>query len=357
MLSAVQGCTHVIHVASPFPDRKPSNPEDLIKPAVDGTLAVLKAASAAGTVKRVVLTSSIAAVHDTSIALPKDKEESKTFDEESWTNTEDSNLDTYALSKTLAEKAAWDYIKDLPEDKKIDLAVINPGVVIGPLLTKRYTTSHNAIKKLLDKSTPAVAKIQFNITDVRDVATAHVKALTLPEAVGKRHLIVNTAAWLKEIALVLQKEFRPQGYFIPVLTAPNALVRVSSIYDKSMKIVVPRLGKEVKYDNTRMTQVLKISPTDFEKTVIDTANSMIEHGIIKKSKKVTKKERESNTTTTTTTNDIPTDGTVDSTNKQNGDAVDSTGDGEKKPDELEPEDKEKKLDVQAPAPALEVTAN
>lgn len=330
----------------------PSNPDELIKPAVDGTLAVLKAVSEVGTVKRVVLTSSIAAVHDTSIVLPKDKEESKSFDEESWTNTEDAALDTYALSKTLAEKAAWDFVKELPEEKKFELAVINPGVVIGPLLTKRYTTSHLSIKKLLDKSTPVVAKIHFNITDVRDVALAHVKALTLPEAAGKRHLIVNSSAWLKEIALILQKEFRPQGYFIPIHTAPNILVRVSSIYDKSVKIVVPRLGKEVKYENKRMTEVLKISPTDLEKTVIDTANSMIEHGIIKKSKKITKKERESNAV-------LANDGVVGDAGKQNGDAVvDSTGDGEKKPDELEPEDKEKKVEVPPPASAaVEVAAN
>ena len=332
----------------------PSNPDDLIKPAVDGTLAVLKAASEVGTVKRVVLTSSIAAVHDTSIALPKEKEESKTFDEESWTNTEDPTLDTYALSKTLAEKAAWDFVKDLPEDKKFELAVINPGVVIGPLLTKRYTTSHLSIKKLLDKSTPAVAKIHFNVTDVRDVALAHVRALTVPEAAGKRHLIVNSPVWFKEIALILQKEFRPQGYPIPVHTAPNILVRVSSIYDKSVKIVVPRLGKEVKYENKRMTEILKISPTDLEKTIIDTANSMIEQGIIKKSKKITKKERESNAVLANDAADVG-----DAGNKQqNGDAVvDSTGDGEKKPDELEPEDKEKKVEVPPPASAVEVAAN
>lgn len=248
------GCTHVIHMASPFPDRVPSNPDELIKPAVDGTLAVLRAVTEAGGVKRVVLTSSIAAVFDTSIPIPKDKETDKTFDEESWTDVENSGIDAYAKSKTLAEKAAWDYVKELPEDKKFELAVINPGMVIGPLLCKRYTTSHLAIKSLLNRAQPAMPKLNCNITDVRDVAQAHVTALTLAEAAGKRHLIVNNSVWMKDLAAIVQKEFRPKGYFVVSFTAPNFLVRVSSFYDQGAKMVAPRLGREVKYDNKRVRQ-------------------------------------------------------------------------------------------------------
>ena len=242
----------MIHVASPYPDRAPSNPDDLIKPAVEGTQAVLRAVSEAGGVKRVVLTSSIAAVYDSSIPMPKEKEESKTFDEESWTDVENSSVDLYAKSKTLAEKAAWDFVKELPEEKRFELAVINPGMVIGPLLSKRYTTSHVAIKKLLDKSAPAYPKLNCNITDVRDVAQAHLVALTSPEAAGKRHLVVNHSVWMKDLAAIIQKELRPKGYFVPSLTAPNFLVRVSSFVDRGVKIVVPRLGREVKYDNKRV---------------------------------------------------------------------------------------------------------
>jgi len=322
---AVRGVTHVIHVASPFPDRIPSNPDELIKPAVEGTLAVLKAASEAGSVKRVVLTSSIAAVYDSSIAIPKDREETKTFTEEDWTDHEDPLLEPYAKSKTLAEKAAWDFVKELSDEKKFELVAINPGMVIGPLLTKRYTTSHLAIKKLLDKSTPAVARLKCNITDVRDVAQAHVAALTIPEAAGQRHLIVNHSVWIKDMALIIQKEFKPKGYFVPTFTAPNLLVRVSSIYDKGVKLVVPRLGKEVKYDNKRMQEVLKVTPIELEKTIIDTANSFIEEGIIKKSKKSQKVEG----------------------------AEQAKGNGEAAPEggkELEPEDKEKSA-VAESAPA------
>jgi nucleoside-diphosphate-sugar epimerase len=251
--SAVAGSTHVIHVASPFPDRVPSNPEELIRPAVDGTLNVLKAVTEAGGVKRVVLTSSIAAVYDSSIPIPKEQETTKTFDEENWTDVDNASVDVYAKSKTLAEKAAWDYLKELPEEKKFELAVINPGMVIGPLLNKRFTTSHLAIKSLLDKSRPAYPKLNCNVTDVRDVAQAHLIALTLPEAAGKRHLIVNHSVWMKDLAAILQKEFRPKGYFVPSLTAPNFLVRVSSFVDKGARFVAPRLGREVKYDNKRVS--------------------------------------------------------------------------------------------------------
>lgn len=242
----------MIHVASPFPDRVPSNPDDVLKPAIDGTLSVLKAVSEAGGVKRVVLTSSIAAVYDSSIPIPKDQEAGKAFDEESWTEVDHAAIDVYAKSKTLAEKAAWDYVKELPEEKKFELAVINPGMVIGPLLNKRYTTSHIAIKSMLDKTRPAYPKLNCNLTDVRDVALAHVTALTLAEAAGKRHLIVNHSVWMKDIAAILQKEFRPKGYFVPSLTAPNFLVRVSSFVDRGAKMVAPRLGREVKYDNKRV---------------------------------------------------------------------------------------------------------
>lgn len=158
-----------------------------------------------------VLTSSIAAVYDACLPLPKENEESKTFNEEHWTNPDDPLLDPYARSKTLAEKAAWDFVKELPEDKKFELAVINPAVVLGPLLSKNMATSHAFIKKLLDRSAPAIAKINVCFTDVRDVAKAHVAALTIAEAAGHRHLIVTKNMWLKDIALTLKKEFQPKG--------------------------------------------------------------------------------------------------------------------------------------------------
>lgn len=295
----------MIHVASPFPDKIPSNPDDLIKPAVDGTLNVLKAASEAA-VKRVVLTSSIAAVYDPSVAIPKENEETKKFNEENWTNTEDPHLDSYSKSKTLAERAAWDFVKELPEGKKLDLAVINPGGVLGPLNSKNMSTSILLVKKLMDRSVPAVAKLFLCITDVRDVALAHLKALTNPDAVGNRHIIVSHGMWMKELAQILQKEFKPQGYYIPTMVAPNFIIWLNSLIEKSFKLVVSRLSREYNYDNKRvsdclsifvlqfctyfkMKDVLGITPIEIEKTIIDTANSLIELEILKKPKKKEKK--------------------------------------------------------------------
>ena len=321
----------------------------------------MKAAAEAGTVKRVVITSSIAAVYDSSIPVPKEKEESKLFDETSWTDLENASIDIYAKSKTLAEKAAWDFVKELSDDKKFELVAINPGMVIGPLLTKRFTTSHAVVKKLLDKSTPAVAKLNCNITDVRDVAQAHLQALVLPEVAGQRHLIVSHSVWVKEVAMILQKEFSPQGYFVPTFTAPNALVRVSSFIDKGVKLVVPRLGKECKYDNKRMQEVLKITPIDLEKTVIDTANSMIEMGVIKRSKKSLKPKKENapqeegkflmlfmSFTRLILSPSVFIAAKTNGTEEPKEEAV-------KKTEELEPEDKAVK--TEAPAVSVEVAAN
>ncbi|XP_074604727.1 uncharacterized protein LOC141858020 [Brevipalpus obovatus] len=290
---AVKGCKYVIHVASPFPNVIPSDPEaELIKPAVDGTLSVLKACSETPEVKRVVLTSSIVAIYDASIPLPEENEQSKTFNEENWTNTEDVHLDTYAKSKALAEKAAWNFVKELPAEKKFELVSINPGLILGPLLTSVLPTSLDVVKRLLDRSVPAVAKLCLPICDVRDVAAAHIKALTVPEAAGHRHIVVTTSVWMREIAVILHKEFKPLGYSIPTMVAFNFMVWLSAFVDKTYKLILSRLSREFKFDTKRMTEVLGITPTDHSKTIIDTAHSLIDMGIVKKPKK-SKKTKES----------------------------------------------------------------
>lgn len=288
---AVKGCKYVIHVASPFPLTIPSDPDELIKPAVDGTLNVLKACAEVGGVKRVVLTSSIVAVYDPSIPPPKEHEEDKAFTEEDWTNIEDPHLDVYAKSKVLAEKAAWDFVKELPEEKKFELVAINPGLVLGPLYSKVVPTSLDLVRRLLDRATPAVAKLCLPICDVRDVSQAHIKALTAPEAAGHRHIIVTDSVWMKDIAMVLHKEFKPLGYSIPTVVAPNFFVWMSSFMDKTYKLVLPRLSRDFKYDTKRMTEVLGITPTEYVKTIVDSGHSLIEMGAVKKPKK-SKKARE-----------------------------------------------------------------
>ncbi|KAK7478306.1 hypothetical protein BaRGS_00030458, partial [Batillaria attramentaria] len=275
--AAVKGVTYVIHVASPFPASQPKDENEVIQPAVEGTQSVLKACVATKTVKRVVLTSSCVAVNWSNT------NSDKVHTEEDWSDVE--SLDAYAKSKTLAEKAAWDYIKELPDEDKIELAVINPAYVMGPVLHGSQCTSMEVAKRLLERSLPAVPKLNFAIVDVRDVAAAHVKAMTSPEAAGNRHLIVNTNMWMKEMAQILAKEFRPQGYSVPTVNCPYFALWMSALFDKSVKMILPQVNKVHKFDNKRMKEVLGIEPHDAKETIIDMAYSLIENGFIKKTKK------------------------------------------------------------------------
>lgn len=289
--SVVAGCQYVCHVASPFPLQVPSDPDVIIKPAVDGTLTVMKAAAADGNVKRLVLTSSLAAIHDVK-CLDGKQDPDKVYNEDDWVDVD--QVETYSQSKILAEKAAHKFIEDLPQEegkKKLELVVINPSYVLGPLLTEHYASSVTGIKRLLDLSAPGVPKFNLAICDVRDVALAHVKALESPEHVGKRYLIFTESRWMRDIARMVQKEFKPLGYRVPTMVVPNVLVWLGSFVDKSTALLVPRLSKEFKLDNKRMVEDLKITPTDVEKTVIDTCYSLIDMGVIRTTHKYKKSKQ------------------------------------------------------------------
>ena len=194
---AVKDCDYVLHVASPISLDIPENETETIKPAVEGTLRVLKAAKNAG-VKRVVLTSSFAAVGYSH------KDPGKLITETSWTDPNDKNLSAYLRSKTLAEKAAWDFIA---HEDTMELSVINPVGIFGPLLGADLSTGHEIIKRLLDGSMKATPKIPFGIVDVRDVADLHLRAMVNPKANGQRFLaLAGEIMWLPGIALLLKNK-------------------------------------------------------------------------------------------------------------------------------------------------------
>lgn len=282
---ALKGCQYVVHVASPFPNAEPNHPDDVIKPAVEGTKRVLKFAAEAGTVKRVVVTSTMAAVHG-----EVDETGDRVFDENDWTNPDWKSLEAYAKSKTLAEKAAWDFVSELPQGKRFELVTINPSLVLGPVLHGTYGTSVEVIKRLLDKTSPLIPYVNFAICDVRDVARAHVEALTVPEAAGKRHIINTGNLWLKDAASMLREEFCSQGYYIPFLTSPNLGLWLVGFVDKSARMLYPRLGKVFKFSNKRMQEVFGIRPRSMRDTISDTAHSLIQTGIISEAPKYQAKQ-------------------------------------------------------------------
>ncbi|XP_063595452.1 uncharacterized protein LOC134772408 [Penaeus indicus] len=331
---AVEGCTGVLHVASPFPDLVNQQAEEagLVDTAKDGTLQVLKAvaAHAAASVKRVVVTSSFAAV----FGEPAPDGE-KTYTEEDWTDAESTTIDAYTKSKVVAEKAAWDYVKELPDDQKFELTVINPTFVLGPPLLEAHksATSVNFMAQIVNRAYPGVPRVQLPICDVRDVAKAHVKALTAPEAVNNRHIIYTDSVWIKDIALAASKEFKPQGYSIPTGQLPYFLCWVAGLFNKGMKNnILPRLGKQLTASNKRMVEVLGVEPTAIDCTVQDMVYALVDLGIVRKAKKY--KQVGSRAEVPAVNGEVEED-------KKEGKEEEKAEEAEEKK-ELEPEDKEKK---------------
>ncbi|PIK48965.1 hypothetical protein BSL78_14178 [Apostichopus japonicus] len=275
--NAVDGCDYVIHTASPFPLSTPSDENEIIKPAVDGTLNVLKAC--AGKVKRVVLTSSCAAVG----IYVNGPDES--LSEKDWTDEKHPAAIAYVKSKKLAEKAAWDYQKGLNDEQQFELATINPSLVLGPILTQQGGSSIDLLKRFLSGKDIGLPRICMCICDVRDVARAHVVAMTLPEAAGNRHIVSTGPMWLSEVGGILKEEFGPQGYKPTTRTVPDFTVKIGSWFVSEMKTYKSLLGKYVNYDNTRMREVLKIEPRPLKETICDMGYSLIEEGKVAKSKK------------------------------------------------------------------------
>lgn len=338
--AAVKDCSYVIHTASPFPSTPPPNPDDVLKPAVDGTKTVLKACTDAGTVKRVVITGSVAAIHGEMVM-----EEGKVYTEGDWTNTESASLDLYSKSKTIAERAAWDFVKELSEDKKFELAVVNPGLVLGPVINGAISTSVEIVKRLLEHSMPMVPKANFAVCDVRDVAVAHLKALTLPNAADHRHIICTQNVWVKDIALALSKEFKPHGYNIPSMVAPYFAVWLNSFIDKMSRTILPRIGREFRFDNKRMRDELGITPRELNQTLIDTAYSLIENGFVKKTKKYkqNKGSLADQSNPAADGNDTQTEEKESTAKEETKDEKNAGSNDEMK--ELEPEDKPEKINA------------
>ena len=269
---AVHGCSYVLHVASPFPNRTPEHEDELIKPAKEGTLRVLRAAADAG-VKRVVLTSSLAAVSGGHAF-----EDGRVFAESDWSIIE--RCPPYPKSKTLAERAAWDFVAGLGSDAPMELCVINPGAVLGPVLNRHYSTSGEVVRKLMAKELPGTAKIGFSWVDVRDVASAHIAAMTTPGAAGQRFCCAIEFSWIDEVADILAKRFGPDGWKVPTRKLPNFMVRVVAMFDPTVKTVVSDLGKVRRVSSDRIRSVLNWQPHSLAEMTVSMGETMLQQGIV-----------------------------------------------------------------------------
>ncbi|MGD8243353.1 MAG: aldehyde reductase [Desulfobacterales bacterium] len=266
------GCQYVIHTASPVPSEPPKDESEVIVPARDGTLRVLNAAVSAK-VKRVVVTSSLAA-----ISYGHDDYSTKVFNEDDWSNT-DRPIAAYAKSKTLAERASWDFIDSL-DDSPIELSTINPGYVLGPILDKNFSASGEIIRKLMRRDLPGCPDLDFPLVDVRDVADAHIAAMTKPQAAGMRFCCVAGNGTMQEIAIILNKHFAEKGYKARTWKMPNIMVRLAAVFDKTVRLVVNDLGRRSKISNDRIKEVLDWKAHSVEEMVIAMAESMIEHRVV-----------------------------------------------------------------------------
>lgn len=269
---AMRGIEYVLHVASPFPLFEPEKEDDLIIPAMQGTLRVLRAAHKAG-VKRVVQISSVAAISS------GHNGESKTFTEADWSDLT-KDIGAYPKSKTLAERAAWDFINGAENTNKMELAVINPPLILGPVPNKDFRTSIELVRTLMLGQVPGVGRIKMGMIDVRDVASAIILAMQTPEATGERFLVAaDKSLWLKDIVKLLHNKYAGK-YKINRIEFPSFLVRLIALFDKKVSRVTEDLDWDYELSNANAKQTLKWTPRSSEEAVLSMAESLIEQGVI-----------------------------------------------------------------------------
>jgi dihydroflavonol-4-reductase len=273
---AAAGCDFVLHVASPFPLGVPKHEDDLIVPAREGALRVLRAARD-GRVKRVVMTSSFAAI---GYGHPP---RTTPFDETDWTNVEGRHVGAYPKSKTIAERAAWDFVA---RDGGLELSVINPVAVFGPVLGSDFSTSIILTQRLLDGALPGLPRLQFGVVDVRDVADLHVRAMTNPAAKGERFLAVaGDFMSVAEIARVLKSRMGPVASRVPTRSVPSWLVRLVALADPSVRQIVFELDKVRNATSEKARRMLGWAPRSAEEAIIASAESLDRLGLLKDSAK------------------------------------------------------------------------
>lgn len=272
---AVAGCEYVLHIASPFPGNLPQHEDELIVPAREGAVRVLRAARNAG-VKRLVMTSSFAAIGygHAPQAAP--------FDETYWTDPNAQGATAYVKSKTLAERAAWGFMAK--EGGNLELAVINPAGVFGPVLGADYATSILLVQRMMAGAVPGCPRLYFGAVDVRDVADLHLRAMTHPAAKGERFLAVSgDFLSMMQIAGTLRERMGAAARKVPTRELPNFMVRIAS-FDPAIRQVLPELGMVKNATGEKARRVLGWMPRSREDAIVATAESLVRLGLLKNGK-------------------------------------------------------------------------
>jgi dihydroflavonol-4-reductase len=269
---ATAGCDYVLHVASPFPPAQPKDPDELIVPAREGSLRVLRAGLGAG-VKRIVLTSSAVAIRNSG----KPPVSGDTYTEEDWSDPTNPALSPYGRSKTIAERSAWDLVNERGETSR--LAVVNPSAILGPALSDDLSYSLQVIQRLLG-GMPGVPRIGFSFVDVRDVADLQILAMKDPNAAGERFLATGPFHWMSDIAEILRDRLGPRGAKVPTRKIPNFVVRAMARFDPGLKSIVGDLGVRRELSSEKAKTRLGWSPRRIEDTVADTAESLLQVGAV-----------------------------------------------------------------------------
>jgi nucleoside-diphosphate-sugar epimerase len=263
--AAVDGVDYVLHVASPL------SGDDMLTPARGGARNVLGAAANAG-VKRVVMTSAANA------ASPSSYTEAGVTDETLWTDPEDPTLIPYRRAKTVAEKAAWDFMAS--HDGPMTLTTILPGAVFGPILSPDSIGSVRIVERMLKGSMPGSPRIGLEIVDVRDLADVHVRAMVSPEAAGQRFLATGEFTWMREMARTLRDGLGPAGAKVSTRQLADWMVRLTSVFDSSLRDITVSLGRRNRHTTEKAERLLGWRPRPSAPTVIDCANSLITHGVV-----------------------------------------------------------------------------
>ncbi len=270
---AAAGQDYILHVASPFPAGIPKDENELIVPAREGALRVLRAARDAG-VKRVVLTSSYAAIGYG--AAPR----ARPYTEEDWTDVDGPDVTPYAKSKTLAERAAWDFIAR--EGGALELAVVNPVGVFGPVLGPDYSTSILLVQRLMEGALPGCPKLWFGGVDVRDVADLHIRAMDNPAAKGERFLATaGDFVSMLQMAKALKAGLGAAAAKVPSGEIPNWVVRLTAMFNPEVRQLLPELGKKKNGSGAKAERMLGWAPRSVDESLIATAKSLIDLGLLK----------------------------------------------------------------------------